>query len=352
MYIKNIWYVAAWSHELATNEPYAAIVAAEPVVIWRDSTGAVNALEDRCPHRHAPLSMGRVEGDKLRCMYHGLTFEKNGKCSHIPASDVMPPNIDARAFPAVEKGGWVWIWPGDAELADESKIPEAWGMSENNDEFIMRSGALDYEADYQLVNDNLTDLSHLDYVHETTLGKASGGSWSQALPKVIKMVDRLRIQRWFPPVPLGPNDSLVETFDTYDYVLPGIFLMKSQMYPLGTGEACNFQPPPEESPVCQWEQQAVTPQADGKSRYLFASGFKSTDPRSSADPELIEKVFGTILAAFAEDRELIEAQQRIWHLTPEEKPKAFIPQDKAPAMFRRMILQRIKDENELIAIGD
>jgi vanillate O-demethylase monooxygenase subunit len=324
MYIKNIWYVAAWSHELEKDAPYAAIIAGEPVVLWRDSTGAVNALEDRCPHRHAPLSMGRIEGDQLRCMYHGLKFEKNGKCSHIPVTDVMPPNIDARAFRVVEKGGWIWVWVGDNELADELKIPEAWGMSENNDEFIARFGALDYAADYQLINDNLTDLSHLDYVHETTLGAASMVSWSNNFPKIIKLEDRLRIQRWFPAAPMGPNDALVESFTTYDYVLPGIFLMKSSMYPEGTAKACDFMPPAEESPICQWEQQAVTPQMAGKSRYMFASGYKKTDPRAHADSELIEKMFAVILEAFAEDRALIEAQQRIWDLTPEDKPKAFI----------------------------
>jgi vanillate O-demethylase monooxygenase subunit len=211
---------------------------------------------------------------------------------------------------------------------------------------------LTYNADYQLINDNLTDLSHLDYVHETTLGAATGARWSDDFPIITKLKDRIRIQRWLPPAPIGPNGEMIDNFNTYDYILPGIFLMRSMMYPAGTAEACNFQPPPEESPVGQWEQQAVTPQMPGKSRYLFASGYRKDDPVAQTQPEMAEKNFEVVMAAFAEDRVMIEAQQKIWDLTPEDRSKAFIPQDKAPAMFRRMINQRIKEENDLIAIAD
>jgi vanillate O-demethylase monooxygenase subunit len=351
MFIKNIWYVAAWSHEVELDKPYPVIIADEPIVLWRNSNGLINALEDRCPHRHAPLSLGRIEGDKIQCMYHGLKFEKNGKCSHIPASDIMPDNIDARAFPVAEQGGWIWTWIGDPALANPADIPEVWGMSPNNKEFMLKTGALDYDADYQLINDNLTDLSHLDYVHETTLGAATGGRWSDDFPTLTKLDDRLRIQRWIIDHSNSKNNEMmVEQFNTYDYILPGIFLMKTSFYPRGVADKYNFKAPTEESPLAQWEQQAVTPQSAGKSRYIFSSGFRSDSPIANADPEIVKKNFEIVLAAFAEDKEIIEGQQKIWDLTPEARKKAFIPQDKAPAMFRRMINKRIKEENNLIAV--
>jgi vanillate O-demethylase monooxygenase subunit len=145
---------------------------------------------------------------------------------------------------------------------------------------------------------------------------------------------------------------MMENFNTYDYILPGIFLMKSSLYPVGTAEKCGFKPPSEESPITQWEQQAVTPQMLGKSRYMFASGFR-TDTEAGPDEvnlELVEHNFSVVMAAFAEDKVMIEGQQKIWDLTPDDRKKAFIPQDKAPSVFRRMINSRIKEENDLIAL--
>ena len=168
-FVRNLWYVAAWSHEVPPDQPRGVRVTGEPIALYRRRDGTVVALEDRCPHRHAPLSLGRIEGDDLRCMYHGLRFRCDGVCVEVPGSTRVPPRLAARSFPVVERSSWIWVWPGDPAKADPALVPEAFGL--DNPEWVMRASAMDYEADYQLLNDNLCDLSHLDFVHETHAGR-------------------------------------------------------------------------------------------------------------------------------------------------------------------------------------
>jgi vanillate O-demethylase monooxygenase subunit len=115
-FIRNLWYVAAWSHELSAAAPIGRVILGEPVALYRKRDGSVVALEDRCPHRHAPLSLGRVEGDDLRCMYHGLRFGCDGVCKEMPAR-AQPPRLAVRTLPVVERWSWLWVWMGDAALS-------------------------------------------------------------------------------------------------------------------------------------------------------------------------------------------------------------------------------------------
>ena len=128
-FIRNLWYVAAWSHELEGAGPIGRVIIDEPVVLFRTPDGAVVALEDRCPHRHAPLSLGRVEGNRLRCMYHGLTFDSAGRCVAIPGGATIPPGTVARRFPVQERWSWIWVWTGDPAKADPDLIPQEIGRA-------------------------------------------------------------------------------------------------------------------------------------------------------------------------------------------------------------------------------
>jgi vanillate O-demethylase monooxygenase subunit len=121
-YLRNTWYVAAWSNEVEVGKLLARRYLNEPVVMFRDSAGTVNALADRCPHRQAPLRLGNVEGDRLRCGYHGLAFDGRGECVHNPHGP-NPKAARVKAYPLVERHGMLWIWMGDAARADASHIP-------------------------------------------------------------------------------------------------------------------------------------------------------------------------------------------------------------------------------------
>lgn len=128
MFLQNAWYVAASEAELG-EELYPVTLLNEPVVLYRKSDGTPVALEDACPHRKLPLSMGRRKGDDIECGYHGLTFDCSGSCVHAPGSRRIPQGAKVRSYPLAVRYGLIWIWMGDLELADETKIchvPE-WG---------------------------------------------------------------------------------------------------------------------------------------------------------------------------------------------------------------------------------
>ncbi len=343
-FIKNIWYVAAWNTEMEPGKILARTIIGNPIVFWRDSNGELIAMEDRCPHRHAALSLGRLEGDEIRCMYHGLKFNQSGKCSHVPGTDRIPPNSDVKTYPVVEKYDWFWVWLGDPELADESKIPRAYGIS--NDDYAMSpGGGLSYEANYQLINDNLTDLTHIDYVHETTLGEATGVVWSDAPYDLTIREDGVIFQRWLAKHHDPECDQNVDRWNTLRYLLPGLFLQETALYPVGTAEKCDFKAPPENfdvKPIAERvDQQAVTPINEQQTRYLYAAGVKQEYAKVDEKTKI---GIDTVNAAFAEDRIMIESQQKIWNLSDPDQKKAFIPNDKAPNMIRKLILKRIAEE--------
>ena len=109
MFLKNYWYVAAIDHEVSRT-PMRRIICNEPVVIYRTEDGMPVALEDRCAHRHLPLSMGKLKGDILECLYHGLCFDRTGACIKVPGQETIPPSARVRAYPMVERYHWLWIW--------------------------------------------------------------------------------------------------------------------------------------------------------------------------------------------------------------------------------------------------
>jgi len=342
-FIKNLWYVAAWSTEMEPGKPLARVIIGEPIVIWRDGLGELVAMDNRCPHRLAPLSKGRFDGDTVQCMYHGMRFSKTGECLSVQGSDEPPSNCSIRTYPVVEKNDWVWIWMGDPNQADEKLIPDAFGL--DNEGYAMIEDAIDYDAHYELINDNLCDLSHLDFVHETTLGAATGQVWSEDSYDIKLIENGLYFQRWLTR-PLDPNnESPAESWNTYRYLLPGVFLMMVRVYPPGTAAKLNYGPPPEDFDIKPFmvrvEQQAVTPISETQTRYLFATG--TTREYTSGLDDLRERM-GLVMDAFTEDREMIEAQQKMWDLSDENHRKTFIPYDKGPTMLRKLIRKRINEE--------
>jgi vanillate O-demethylase monooxygenase subunit len=340
MFLRNCWYVAAWDHELSQGTPIARTVIGEPLVLFRGADGRALAWEDRCLHRHAPLSKGRVEGDGLRCLYHGLAFDGQGRCRHAPGSGPVPGGR-VRTFPLALRSSWLWVWMGDPALADPALIPEAFGLDDAS--WTMRAGQIDYAANYLLINDNLCDLSHVDFVHADTLSAATGGGWSDEMPRIQQLDRGIRVERWFTARPASPtNPSLVDTWSTYDFLAPGVFVMTNKSYPHGQAEHDGLRAPSAKPMTHRIEQQAVTPIDERRTRYFFATGFESANLPS----KLIEGIFATIMAAFAEDREMIEGQQRIWDATPAGTPMTFLPQDKGPAMMRRTLERLVRREAE------
>ena len=168
MFAKNGWYCAAFSHEIS-KEPIARRILGLPVLMARDSHGVVRAISDRCPHRFAPLHQGKRVGDAIQCPYHGLRFDlQSGACVFNPHGDgEIAKGAGVPAYPTVETGPVVWLWPGNPERADPSEIPDLELFDTGDVEFL--GGHLKMPVNYQLVLDNLLDLSHAQYIHAGTL---------------------------------------------------------------------------------------------------------------------------------------------------------------------------------------
>jgi phenylpropionate dioxygenase-like ring-hydroxylating dioxygenase large terminal subunit len=338
-FLRNAWYVAAWSHEVQSSSLLARTIINTPLVFWRDHSGRVVALIDRCCHRAAPLSTGRLEGDNVRCMYHGLLYEPSGKCVEIPSQNFVPPVARVRAFPVVERFKWIWIWMGDVEKADESLIPDTHYLDDPN--WRGKPGYLHYEANYLLIADNLMDFSHLSYVHERTLGGSA--RYATVHPKVSTGKRSVRVERWLldaEPAPflqkLRTWKGNVDRWNIYEFFLPGVLLMDSGSAPAGTGA-------PEGARIdaaCFFGCQAVTPESDRTTHYFFqqSHGF------SLDDPEVTEKLTASILEGFDEDKRMITAQQRILELDA-EVPLVALRMDVALAAFRTLLQRAIEGES-------
>jgi len=166
IFLRNYWYVGAWSEEVG-REPLQRWLLNEPVVMWRRRDGTPAALADRCPHRGAPLSNGRIVGDDIRCGYHGLSFCGDGGCTAVPGVEALPAGLSTRAYPVVERWGWIFLWMGDPALADEATIPDYHWKDDPG--WAGRGETLPVAVNYELVRDNLLDLSHAHFVHRNTL---------------------------------------------------------------------------------------------------------------------------------------------------------------------------------------
>jgi phenylpropionate dioxygenase-like ring-hydroxylating dioxygenase large terminal subunit len=341
MYLRNVWYVIARSDEIAPDRLLPRKALGEDLVLYRRADGAPVAMIDRCAHRLAPLSAGRLEGDRLRCMYHGLLFDPSGRCVDVPGQERIGPNLRVRAFPVVERHKTVWIWMGDPELAEPATIPDAHWL----DDPAWRSlpGYVHYDrANYLLIIDNLLDFSHLGFVHENTLG---GGRVSAEVRSEVERHDwGVRIRRLYEAVPLPAYLKNLATFDgpvdrwqIYDFRLAGNLLtMDFGSAPAGKGALEGERP--KDALVFQTVQ-ALTPETDRSTHYFWnvANNFNLDNPSITAEIHRQTDI------AFAEDKAMIQAQQAVVDAHPEAKAAA-IAADAALMQARSILKHMLAEE--------
>ncbi|MBD2486408.1 aromatic ring-hydroxylating dioxygenase subunit alpha [Aulosira sp. FACHB-615] len=153
----NHWYVVALSTEV-TNKPVGVILWHQAIALYRDSTGKIHALEDRCPHRQVKLSHGQAIANELECAYHGWRFNSSGECTAVPylAANQKLPNCQIRRYPVKEQDGFIWLFPGDAELAVEPMgLPEWEHLN-----YIASVAVINCQAHYSYLIENLMDMYH------------------------------------------------------------------------------------------------------------------------------------------------------------------------------------------------
>jgi phenylpropionate dioxygenase-like ring-hydroxylating dioxygenase large terminal subunit len=333
--LKHCWYVAAWSHEVPVGTLHGLTIIGQPILIYRKHDGSLVAMADQCCHRHAPLSRGRLEGDDVRCMYHGLKFNSEGRCIEIPGQDEIGERFYVKTYAVREGDGWIWVWMDKRETADVSLIPSATGPDDPR--YHMRTGQLDYQANYLLVNDNLSDFSHIAFVHENTL--AAGSKDTAFVQPRVQLLERgVRVSRWNRNQRSrgnNPEHLFNDNFMSYDLLVPGVLLMYSGNYPVGTAEACHLESPGERTPIsATFSSQAVTPLTADTTRYFFCWGPRVED--HNKNPQMIDVLWNLANVAFNEDRAMIEAQQRSINLHT-GAPMHAITHDRGPTMMRKVI---------------
>ena len=168
VYLTNHWYVAAW-HDEVGRALLARTILGRNVVFFRKEDGTPVALEDRCAHRRLPLSVGRLAGDTIECGYHGLVYDCTGLCRKVPGQ-IVPAGMRVASYPVVERHRFIYIWIGDPARANEEKIVSFPRL--NDPKWGITKTRLHVKANYLLLIDNLLDLSHVAYVHNSTIGNA------------------------------------------------------------------------------------------------------------------------------------------------------------------------------------
>ena len=164
----NAWYAAAYDVEVKPAL-LARTVCNQKLVMFRKADRTVAVLEDACWHRLLPLSMGRLEGDEVVCGYHGLVYNAQGRCTHMPSQETLNPSACVRSYPVIEKHRFIWVWPGDPAKADPARVPD---LHWNDDPAWAGDGKLiTVKCDYRLVVDNLMDLTHETFVHGSSIGQ-------------------------------------------------------------------------------------------------------------------------------------------------------------------------------------
>lgn len=197
-YPLNAWYVAAWDHEV-TRKPISKKVAKRPLALFRTTDGKAVALADACWHRLAPLSLGEVIGDEIQCPYHGIRYNAAGRCTSMPAQQTINPSATVPSFPVVERHRYIWVWLGDPTLADPDKVPDMHQMDDPN--WAGDGLTLPVACNYQLVLDNLMDLTHEEFIHVSSIGQ-EGISWTDF--EVTHTDTTVTLSRWMTNIDAPP----------------------------------------------------------------------------------------------------------------------------------------------------
>jgi phenylpropionate dioxygenase-like ring-hydroxylating dioxygenase large terminal subunit len=303
MFLRNAWYPAIWSNELK-NRPIGRTFLDDKVVLFRNASDQAAALVDCCCHRAAPLSKGEVAGEYLACGYHGLKFDVTGQCVEVPGQQHVPRGAKVRSYPVHEKWNVVWIWMGDPAKADASNIPDLHWLADPK--WTATPGYIHLKSNYQFVIDNLLDLTHVAYVHKTTL---AGDPREATTPtKTERLPDGVRVGRWmldFLPPPLfakaGNFKGNVDRWQFATWKPPSIVYLDVGCAKAGTGA-----PEGDRSQgISIWSSHLITPETEHSSHYMFcyARNF------SLGDPDMSKLLYEGSRATFLEDVDMLEGVQ-------------------------------------------
>lgn len=344
MFLENAWYVAAIADEV-TRAPRRVTMLGRHVVLYRREDGTPVALEDACPHRKLPLSMGKVVGDDIECGYHGLKFDCSGRCIRVPATPTAAANARLRVYPVEDRYGLTWVWTGDVALADPAKIFDvtewgnpAWGCT--------KPGAMEVDCDYRYITDNLLDPSHVAWVHVTSFGNAACEEVTvRARPTETGVIS----SRWMYDVEIAPFYAPFTKFtgrcdreQHYEVRHPSHAIIKAIFVPAGTGGPDK---PYHDDVFLMDSYNFMTPIDEKRTRYFWFQ-MRNFAPGDAA----VDEMFATaVRGAFLEDKVVLEAVQK--GMDEMHTPNINLPLDAGPLRFRRRLAELIAAERDGSAVA-
>lgn len=297
------WWVAAFSWELK-DKPLARTLLNHRVVLFRTPDGRVSALQDRCCHKDLPLSLGAVEERGLRCGYHGLLFDCAGTCIEVPGQDRIPAKARVPAFQVEERDQIVWIWIGASPDSRPTEPPPEYEFH-GKPGFRFGGGVVHYAAPYQLIHDNLLDLSHLGYVHVFTIG-GNPGVHMTAETKVDQQGDVVRVIRHMPgsqPPPTYsaayPFKELIDRWQEIEFHVSHL-----RIWTGAVDQGAESLQNPQRGGFHMRGFHGVTPETDSSSHYFWTI---ATNPQQDHD-NVLKLVVDQTEKTFFEDKAIIEAQ--------------------------------------------
>ena len=342
-YLRNAWYVAAWSDELGDGGVLGRTILKEPVVLYRTANGAAAAIQDRCSHRFAPLSMGKVvAGDRLQCPYHGLEFNASGQCVLNPHGNKhIPARAHIRSFPVIEKHKAIWLWMGDRP-ADHSKVPDFSVMDNVPELHTTKRDRIAIKANYELIIDNLLDLSHTSFLHDGVLGNADTVESDITVEQDGNDVTVGRVA--YNATPPGMNKLMwpqaPERCDKYT----SIRWMAPSTLRLVTGICAPGAKP--ETGTGYNAVHLLTPETDRTTHYFFTAvryNVQTTDDQLNRDIQ--DKIAKMRRFAFEEqDAPVIEAQQRTIDNAPTSIDPMMLAIDVGPVRYKQVLQKLIGQE--------
>jgi len=268
-------------------------------------------LVDACWHRLLPLSKGELHGDNVICGYHGLEFDDTGRCVYMPSQDTINPSACVKSYPIVEKHRFVWIWPGDPLLADPDLVPDLhW---HDDPDWTSDGQVIHAKCEYRLVVDNLMDLTHETFVHGSSIGNRAVAEAPFDVTHTEKTATVTRIMEDITAPPFWADNlgqaEHVDRWQIINFEAPSTIVIDVGVAPTGTGvPELNF-----DKGVRGMVLNTLTPETDKTCHYFwgFARSF-DTD-----DQSLTHRIVKGVEGIFAEDEEILEAQQEALDAHPD-----------------------------------
>lgn len=326
------WYVGALASELEGNRLLARTLLNHKIVLFRDTAGQVAALEDRCVHRSLPLSMGQIEQGQVRCGYHGLLFDAEGRCVEIPGQAQVPAKARIGTYPVREQDGLVWLWFARQPGGSPSTEPPSYPVH-TDPRYEYRGSVFHYDAPWQMIHDNLLDLTHAGYVHSKTIG-GNPRLHSEAPTQVTEDGETVRVWREMrasqPPQTFRDAWAFEGLVDRWQEIVfrPSHVTIFAGAVDVGTDDITS----PDRGGLHLPSFHAVTPETEHSCHYLWTSGCN----RASGRDSIIETVYEQFHATFLEDCDVINAQYRnLQHFAGATQVDAHM--DAAPNRARRLI---------------